>query len=40
VTTIGIGIQQDVDSVYPNAVRVDNLADMGAVAFNKLKLAA
>ena len=40
VTTIGIGIQQDVDNVYPNAVRVDNLADMGAVAFNKLKLAA
>lgn len=40
VTTIGIGIQQHVDHVYPNAVRVDNLADMGAVAFNKLKLAA
>lgn len=40
VTTIGIGIQQDVAHVYPNAVRVDNLADMGTVAFNKLKLAA
>ena len=40
ITTIGIGIQENVSRVYPNAVRVDNLADMGTVAFNKLKLAA
>jgi cobalamin biosynthesis protein CobT len=40
VTTIGIGIQQDVTQVYPNAVQIDNLADMGTVAFTKLKLAA
>jgi cobalamin biosynthesis protein CobT len=40
VTTIGIGIQQNVHGVYPNAVRIDNLADMGTVAFTKLKLAA
>jgi cobaltochelatase CobT len=40
ITTIGIGIQSDVSSVYPNAVQVNNLADMGTVAFNKLKLAA
>ena len=40
ITTIGIGIQQGVDHVYPNAVRIDNLADMGTVAFTKLKLAA
>jgi cobalamin biosynthesis protein CobT len=40
ITTIGIGILQFVQHVYPNAVRVNNVADMGTVAFNKLKLAA
>ena len=40
ITTIGIGIQENVSHVYPNAVRVDKLEDMGTVAFNKLKLAA
>lgn len=40
ITTIGIGIQENVSHVYPNAVRVNNLNDMGTVAFNKLKLAA
>ena len=40
ITTIGIGIQEHVSHVYPNAVRVNNLTDMGTVAFNKLKLAA
>ena len=40
VTTIGIGIQQDVSHVYPNAVEIQKLEDMGTVAFTKLKLAA
>jgi Mg-chelatase subunit ChlD len=40
ITTIGIGIQENVSHVYPNSVRVNNLTDMGTVAFNKLKLAA
>jgi Mg-chelatase subunit ChlD len=40
ITTIGIGIQENVSRVYPNAVRVDKLEDMGTVAFTKLKLAA
>jgi cobalamin biosynthesis protein CobT len=40
ITTIGIGIQENVSRVYPNAVQVNNLADMGTVAFNRLKLAA
>jgi cobalamin biosynthesis protein CobT len=40
ITTIGIGIQENVSHVYPNAVRVDKLEDMGTVAFTKLKLAA
>jgi hypothetical protein len=29
-----------VGHVYPNAVYVNNVADLGTVAFNKLKLAA
>ena len=40
ITTIGIGIQENVSHVYPNAVRVNNLDDLGTVAFTKLKLAA
>lgn len=40
ITTIGIGILQPVAHVYPNAVRVDNVNDLGTVAFTKLKLAA
>ena len=40
VTTIGVGILEDVGHVYPNAVYVNNVADLGTVAFNKLKLAA
>ena len=40
VTTIGVGIQHDVRRSYPINVRVDSLADLGAVAFSKLKLAA
>jgi cobalamin biosynthesis protein CobT len=40
VTTIGIGIKHDVSHVYPNNVTVNSLADLGTVAFTKLKLAA
>ena len=40
VTTIGVGILQGVGHVYPNAVYVNNVEDLGTVAFNKLKLAA
>jgi hypothetical protein len=40
VTTIGVGILEGVGHVYPNAVYVNNVADLGTVAFNKLKLAA
>ena len=39
VTTIGIGIQTDVSSVYPNAVRVKVASDLGAVSFKQIKLA-
>jgi cobalamin biosynthesis protein CobT len=40
VTTIGVGIKHDVSHVYPTSVTVNSLADLGGVAFNKLKLAA
>lgn len=40
VTTIGIGIMEDVQFVYPNSVRVDSINDLGTVTFTKLKLAA
>lgn len=40
VTTIGIGIQEDVSRVYPNNVRVTDLSTLGAVSFDKMKLAA
>ena len=40
ITTIGVGIRNDVKHIYKNAVYIDNLDDLGTVAFDKLKLAA
>ena len=40
VTTIGIGIDLDVSRVYPKNATVKNLSELGAVAFDKIKLAA
>jgi Mg-chelatase subunit ChlD len=40
ISTVGIGIQHDVQRVYPNAVRVDQLADMATASFKQIKLAA
>jgi cobalamin biosynthesis protein CobT len=40
VTTIGIGINEDVCSVYPNSVRVNAIEDLGTMTFGKLKMAA
>jgi len=39
VTTIGIGIMENVGFVYPNSVRVDSIEDLGRVSFSKLKMA-
>jgi cobalamin biosynthesis protein CobT len=39
VTTIGIGINEDVSSVYPNSVRVNAIEDLGTMTFGKLKMA-
>ena len=40
ITTIGIGIQINVDQVYKNSVTVRHARDLGTVAFNKIKLVA
>jgi hypothetical protein len=40
ITTIGVGIDLNVSHVYPQAVTVSDLADLGQVSFSKIKLAA
>ena len=40
ITTIGIGIEKNVDGIYPHAVNVQNAADLGTVSFKQIKLAA
>jgi Mg-chelatase subunit ChlD len=38
ITTIGIGIQQSVERIYDQAVRVDEINQLGKVSFNQIKL--
>lgn len=40
VTTIGVGIGLDVSGVYDNNVLVNDLSQLGAVSFDKIKLVA
>jgi len=40
VTTIGVGIMSNVSGIYGNAVAVNDIADIGAVSFKQIKLAA
>jgi Mg-chelatase subunit ChlD len=40
ITTIGVGIELDVSRVYPQSVNVKDAADLGAVSFKQIKLAA
>jgi hypothetical protein len=40
ITTIGIGIEQDVANVYPQSVRITDVGDLGTVSFKQIKLAA
>ena len=40
ITTVGVGIGVDIGHVYPNSVRINSVADLGAVAFKQIKLAA
>ena len=40
ITTIGVGIEQRVNGIYTNAVHVNDMADLAAVSFKQIKLAA
>jgi predicted metal-dependent peptidase len=40
ITTIGIGIQENVSRVYPNAIRIDDLSDLASASFKQIRLAA
>ncbi len=40
ITTIGVGIDLDVKDVYQQNVTVKDISKLGAVSFNKIKLAA
>jgi cobalamin biosynthesis protein CobT len=40
ITTIGVGIMADVTDIYKNSVIVRKVEDLGAIAFNKIKLVA
>ena len=39
VTTIGIGIEQRVDGVYPQCVHVNDVSELGTVSFKQIKLS-
>jgi hypothetical protein len=39
ITTIGIGIQEDVSSVYKQAINIKKAEDLGDVSFKQIKLA-
>jgi len=40
ITTIGIGIEENVGSVYPRSIRIDKLTDLANASFAQIKLAA
>jgi Mg-chelatase subunit ChlD len=40
ITTIGVGIKFDVSHIYGQAVKVDDIADLGNASFKQIKLAA
>jgi Mg-chelatase subunit ChlD len=40
ITTIGVGIQTNVSPIYGQAVRVNDIADLGNASFKQIKLAA
>jgi cobalamin biosynthesis protein CobT len=40
ITTVGIGIKHDVSHVYPQSVKISDLADLGNESFKQIELAA
>ena len=39
ITTIGIGIQEDVSRVYKQSINIKKAEDLGVVSFKQIKLA-
>lgn len=40
ITTIGIGIKENISDIYGQAVAIDDIADLGNASFKQIKLAA
>lgn len=40
ITVIGVGICHDVSDLYPNAIRINSVDDLGSTVFTQVKLAA
>ena len=40
ITTIGVGILENVSKTYPQSIRINNLHDLGTASFKQIKLAA
>jgi len=40
ITTIGVGILENVSQTYPQSIRINNLHDLGTASFKQIKLAA
>ena len=40
ITTIGVGILENVSQTYPQSIRINNLNDLGTASFKQIKLAA
>lgn len=40
ITTIGVGILENVSKTYPQSIRINNLNDLGTASFKQIKLAA
>jgi uncharacterized protein YegL len=40
ITTIGVGIQEDISRIYPNHITIKNLDELGTASFKQIKLAA
>lgn len=40
ISTVGIGINHDVDHIYPKSIRINSADDIGNASFKQIKLAA
>ena len=40
ITTVGVGICQTIDHVFPQSIRIDNISELGTASLQQIKLAA